>query len=347
MVPLNKNPLKRIFLFFAVFVIFFNLHGTAETVMCRVPLDRFQEASGNILAGEYRKAEEVFNRYIESFPEEPAGHLMKAAVLQYHCIDYNDFSREEEFFQLLNSAEMLAGKKIEANENDIWAHFFLYSAKTLRAVWEVTMGNFIIGIIKGQSGIRGMSRIISEDGDFYDGYLTIGSYRFWKSVAIRPIYWLPFIEDQRKQGITEVENAIAKGKLISPLSSIVLIEMLIVYDLEHAVEYTEALAGQYPSCRLFKWQLGESLKKAGRYEAAVSVLTDLAEEIYGDPEDDGSGPLRCWWKLAVLSESLGKYKECRHYCEEILRIGQKKSVYERQKKRIDGAGKLLERISNE
>ena len=334
----------RILWYTAVCLCFLCSDGAAKPGLTRVPTGLFQEASGFILEGRYCEAEEVFDHFIDSFPDEPAGPLMKAAVVQFYSIDYNDFSVSDTYFQLLDSAENLARNKVKKNGNDVWAQFFLHSASVLKAVWAVKAGNFITGIINGKSGIQGMSDIVSANGDFYDAYLMIGSYKFWKSEAFKKLYWLPLIEDHRNQGIDEVKKALTMGTLISPLSSIVLNEMLIVYDLALAIDNLEELVRMYPTCRLFRWQLGESLKKAGNYDKAVRVLTGIAEEMKLDPNDDGSGPLRCWWKLAVLTESLGKYDECKRYCDEIIRIGQNKTVYNRQKKRIEGARKLLKKI---
>ena len=334
----------RIVWYTVVCLCFLSSYGAAKPVLTRVPVELFHEASGFVLEGRYKEAEKAFDRFIDSCPDEPAGPLMKAAVVQYYSIDYNDFSDLDEFFQLLETAEKLARDKVKKNGNDVWAQFFLHSASILKAVWAVNTGNFIIGIINGKSGIHGMSDIVSANEDFYDAYLMIGSYKFWKSEAFNKFYWLPLIEDQRLQGIDEVKKALEMGKLISPLSSIVLNEMLIIYNLELAINNLEELVRIYPTCRLFRWQLGESLKKAGNYEKAVRVLTGIADEMKHDPNDDGSGPLRCWWKLAVLTESLGKYDECRRYCDEIISIGQNKTVYERQKIRIKGAQDLLEKI---
>ena len=337
----------RIVCYTVVCLCFLRSDGAAKPGLTQVPFELFHEVSGFVLEGRYKEAEEAFDRFIDSFPDEPAGPLMKAAVVHYYSIDFDDFSRPDEYFHLLDTAKKLAREKIDQDSNDVWAQYFFYSAGILKAVWAVNSGNFISGIFNGQAGVRGMSHIVSQDEDFYDAYLMIGSYKFWKSEAFRKLYWLPLIEDQRLQGIDEVKKALIRGKLINPLSSIVLNEMLIVYDLELAINNLEELVRIYPTCRLFRWQLGESLKKAGNYEKAVRVLTGIAEEMKHDPNDDGSGPLRCWWKLAVLTESLGKYDECRRNCDEIIRIGQNKTVYERQKIRIEGARKLLEKIEKE
>ena len=336
------------------------------------------ESADALLAGHYRQAEELFDRFIAEKPDEPAGPLMKAAVIHYHAIDYEDYSRSDEYIRLLDTAEKLALTKVvragskpapacnlkperctgrfeTCPSYDVWGWYFLYSARILKAAWSVTSGNFFTGVIDARAAVKGLSRIDSDTVRLsttgapvhFDILLTTGSYRFWQSNATKPVHWLPFIDDQRKQGIAEVEEALAKGTLVTPLSSTVLIEMLMVYDNNRAITCAEGLVARYPSCRLFRWQLGESLKRDGRYEDAVRVLIGIADGMANDPDDDGSGPLRCWWKLAVLSESLGKVDDCRRYCGEIIRIGQRKTVAERQKKRIEGARRLLEKLNND
>ncbi len=309
-----------------------------------VPVEEYQQASGLILEGRYSEAEKIFDDFIAKHPDEPAGALLKAAVLHYRSIDYDDFSLDGEYLGLLETAEKLARKKIDNDENDLWAHYYYYSAVSLKAVWAVTNGKFISGLAKGRSGFHGMSGIISTDERFFDAYLMTGSYRFWKSITID---WLPFVSDEREQGIAEVESAISAGKLCGPLSNTVLMEMLIKHDLERAVALGETMTDRYPSCRLFSWQLGEAYKRSERFEDAVRVLTGVAASMTNDPFDDGSGPLRCWWKLAVLSKAMGKTKACSLYCKKIAEAGKKETVFERQRKRIEGARRMFEDIKDE
>ncbi|MCE5249268.1 tetratricopeptide repeat protein [bacterium] len=315
-----------------------------ETV---VPVDCYNESSGFILEGRYDEAEHAVDRFIGENPDEPAGPLLKAAVLHYRCIDYDDFSRDEEYRKLLDTAVKLAEAKIKRNGHDLWARYFYNSARSLDAVWSVTNGSFIAGVTRGMSGARGMSEIISDDKEFYDAYLMVGAYRFWKSVSTEKIDWLPFIRDKRDRGLAEVNFAIARGTLNGALSNTVLIEMLLAHDPDDAVALCETMVDRYPACRLFAWQLGEAYKRAGRYEDAVRVLTGLAATMERDPADDGSGPLRCWWKLAVLAQSMKKNSDCGDYCNRIVTLGQKKTVYDRQRKRIEGARKMLGELADE
>ncbi len=331
-----KKYIPIIFLFTCV------ISSTIHAGDSLVPEDVYTEISRLVLSNQYRDAEKLTDGFINGFPDEPAGPLLKAAVLQYECSDYEDFSREDEFLVLIEKTENLARKKLESNSDDLWAQYYLAAAEGLKGVWIVSSGRFVRGVIKGRSGAKGMEKIVSGDSTFYDAYLMLGSYRFWKNVALDRFSWLPFIEAERNNGINEVKIAVSKGKLSGPLSNTVLLEMLLEHDPTEAVEYGRKLAKDYPSCRLFAWQLGEAYKKLKRYDDAVRVFTGIAESMANDEADDGSGQLRCWWKLAVLSKSVGKKDECLYYCNKVIELGRSEPVYKRQKKRIKRAQRMVE-----
>ena len=320
--------------------------GASESSVL-VPYEEYRTGSDYILTGRYDDAEQVFDRMIANYPDEPAGYIMKAAVLHYFSVDYDDDTRSTEYYRLVDMAEQYAQKKVDLDRDDTWAWYFLNSAKILKAVRSVHGGHFVTGILKGRSGHLGMMKIIAGNGDFDDAYLTTGSYRFWKSQATKKAHWLPLVGDDRERGIAEVKRGIGSGKLVSPTSMTVLIEMLLVYDVDRAVMLSRDYAERYPACRLFTWQFGEALIKAGAHDEAVRVLTKIAEEMSVDPNDNGSGPLRCWWKLGEMCYNLGKHEDSRKYCREVIRIGQDKTVYEHQHKRIEKARKILARIGDE
>ena len=330
-----------------IFVLMLIHSGLAFAYDVLVPVEVCQNISQYILSGRYKEAEETANRFILEHPKEPAGPLFKASVLQYECIDYEDFSRDDEFSKLLDKTEILAREKLTSDSGDLWAKYYIFAANGLRSARASIAGRFVYSIVKGRSGTRGMLQIIEDDSTFYDAYLMAGSYHFWKSVAIAPVSWLPFIDDEREKGISEVKKAISQGRLTGPLSNTVLIEMFLSHDPESAVELAEKMLELYPSCRLFAWQLGEAYKKLNRFEDAVRVFTEIAESMKEDEADDGSGEVRSWWKLAVLSKSVGKKEECIYFCKKIIDLGESEPVYRRQHERIDKARRMIEEFDNE
>ncbi|MFC1650839.1 hypothetical protein ACFL2X_04650 [Candidatus Latescibacterota bacterium] len=320
----------------------------AETL---VPAEIYGAISGYILSGRYDMAKDVADRLITAHPDEPVGPLLKASVLQYECIDYEDYSGGEEFEELLDKAEKNARIRISMDGSDLWARYFLYAVNGLRGARASISGQLVYGVVKVRSSALGMEKIISDDSEFYDAYLMFGSYRFWKSFALGRAALLPFIDDESNIGISGVKKAIDNGVLTGPLSNTVLIEILLANNPELAVELAEKMFGQYPSCRLFAWQLGEGYKKLGCFEDAERIFTGIAESMREDEFDDGSGVVRSWWKLAVLAKSVGKKEECIYYCNKIIDLGEKRgeknSVYERQRERIEKALRMKEAFENE
>jgi len=333
---------------FKYLFIFLFLHvGTLYARVTLVPEEVYQSISDSILSGKYSEAEDESNRFISEHPDEPAGPLFKASVLQYRYIDYEDGSRDEEFYSLLDETVKKKKKKIKLDSGDLWAHYYLNAAQGLIGAHASVSGRLLYGIARGRSGAKGMLRIVEKDSTFYDACLLTGSYHFWKSVAIARLTWLTFIGDERERGIAEVEKSISHGILNGPLSRTVLLEMLLEYDPESAVKLAEEMVKTYPGCRLFAWQFGEACKKMELFDDAVRIFTSIAESMREDEADDGSGELRCWWKLAVLSKSVGKKGECIYFCNRIIEFKNNESVYKRQQDRIDRALQMIEELSNE
>ena len=338
---LFRQPLK----YLLIFLLFYSGLACARDTL--VSEEVYHKISDSILSGKYSEAEDEADRFIREHPGEPAGPLFKASVLQYKYIDYEDHTGNDEFYRLLDETVNLARNKIKLDSDDLWAHYYLNAAHGLIGARASVSGRLLYGIAKGRSGAKGMLRIVEKDSTFYDALLMTGSYHFWKSVAIAHLTWLPFISDEREQGIAEVEKAISHGRLNGPLSGTVLLEMLLEYDPESAVKLAEEMVESYPDCRLFAWQLGEAYKKMKLYDDAVRVFTGIADSMKEDEADDGSGELRCWWKLAVLSKSVGKKDECIYFCRKIIGFMDSESVYKRQRERIGRALNMIEELSDE
>ena len=324
--------------------VFFTLPEQPQAAL--VPEEEFRQSQQCILNGRYGDAEKILDALIQNHSAEPAGYVLKAAFLQYWASDYENHSRDKEFLSLLDKAEIFSNALLKANPKDLWAHYFLYATQSLKGAKAAASGRLVSGIKTGRSGAKGMEWILTVDNSFYDACFITGCYRFWKSAAMRRVTWLPFVGDDRKRGIEEVRKATENGKLTGPLSTTMLLQMLVSYNPPAAIELGEKMTAAYPSCRLFAWQLGEAYKKMEKYTEAVRVFSRIAESYSRDAADDGSGQLRCWWKLAVLSKSLGKTDRCREYCERIVRLSEKTPSSWHQKDRIERAKAMLRELGS-
>lgn len=311
---------------------------------CLVPVIEYHEISYCVLAGDYAGAEGAADKLIQRYPDEPAGYLFKAAVIQYESIDYEDLSREGEFKESIAAVGKLARDRMHDDPEDLWARYYLGSAEGMEGSWRVSAGETAGGILQGRAGGKHMQAIIEKDSTFHDASLLLGSYRFWSSVALKPLSWLPMIGGDIEGGLLMVKSAIDLGRLSCPLAETVYIEMLLAHDPSMAARNAERMLSQHPDCRLFAWQLGEAYKKLECYDEAVRIYTALVENFTLDNKDDGSGRLRAWWKLAVLAKTIGKTDDCEYFCHKVAAFGSDPVVSRRQKRRIDEAIKMLKEL---
>jgi len=322
----------------AVILVSSFFRGDTACAQESVTVEAYREISARVLVCDYTAAERRADRFMSEHPGHPAGPLFKAAVLQYAAADYEDFSREDEFMELVGRSASSARERIESGGGS-WFRYYEAAADGLEGAWKVSSGSFLRGVLTGRSGARGMRRIVDADSTFYDAYLMLGSYRFWKNLALSK---LPLIDLEKRRGIREARLAVERGRLSGPLANTVLIEMLLAFEPAEAVELGERLRASHPDCRLFLWQLGEGYKKLGRFSEAERIFTMIAESMERDGLDDGSGRLRCWWKLAVLAHSLGDRGACRAYCEKVVAFENDPVVARRQERRIRAARRMID-----
>jgi len=320
--------------------------GTASAG-CIVPDAVYRGTSAHVLAGDYTAAEAAADSLIAAYPDEPAGCLFKAAVIQYASTDYEDTSRESEFLDLTGKASRLARDRMRGDPADLWAEYYLGAAEGMAGAWRTSAGDTVSGIMQGRAGGRRMAGIVAQDSTFYDACLLLGSYRFWSAAALKPLSWLPLVGGDAGEGLELARCAIDRGRLSGPLAETVYIEMLLAHDPAAAAESAERMADRYPDCRLFAWQLGEAYKKLERWDDALRVFSGLAERFAADPADDGSGQLRAWWKLAVLAKTIGETDDCVYFCQKVTAFGSDPVGGERQRRRIDEARTMLKELEDE
>ena len=312
-----------------------------------IPEGVYAEITACVLESRYDDAERIAERFMTDHPGHPAGPLFMAAVIQYAASDYEDYSRDGEFSALIDRADSLAKSFDGDAESMLWARYYGASAHGLDGAWAAMSGRLVRGILSGRSAVKEMERIVAGNPAFADAYLLMGSYRFWRGIALRGIAWIPFVDIEIDEGIVMVRRAIHDGRLAGPVAHTVLLEMLVSYDPKAAVMEGEALLVRYPQCRLFMWQVGEALKKLGRFGEAEAIYTVLATAMDADGRDDGSGALRCWWKLADMANLLGNKQECVYYCRKVLERADDPTVAVRQSGRVERARSLLREVGGE
>jgi tetratricopeptide (TPR) repeat protein len=228
-----------------------------------------------ILKQEYVRADSLFRVVTNRYPDHPAGYLYRAAVLQAYTIDFDEPVEQGKFDSLL-----MMGRKTSDNISLPWKEYFLGTADGYDAYERVERGDWFGGVRKGMSSASRLEEVLEKDSSFYDSFVGIGTYYYWRSRKTEFLRWLPFVKDDRARGIrmliigadhSEYNRFAAMSALVS-----------IYLDAENytqAEEWSRRALNSYPENRIFLWGLATALDRQNRPGEAVSAYATLLKNI--------------------------------------------------------------------
>jgi tetratricopeptide (TPR) repeat protein len=228
-----------------------------------------------ILKHEYDQADSIFKIVIKIYPDHPAGYLYRAAVMQAYTMDFDVPIEQDKFDSLLDS-----GKNAAENISPPWSEYFLGTADGYDAYERVERGDWFGGARKGISSASKYEKILEKDSSFYDAYVGIGTYYYWRSRKTEFLQWLPFIKDDRARGIQMLMIGADRSEYnrfaaMSALISIYLDEE----KYKQAEEWSRRGLQSYPENRIFLWGLATALDRQNRSAQAVAAYSNLLEKI--------------------------------------------------------------------
>jgi tetratricopeptide (TPR) repeat protein len=286
-------------------------------------------------SGRYEAAESLAVSLQTLYPFHPIGYVMQAAMLQSQMMDGEHFDFEDDFCTLTKLTEKKCGQMIEKNPDDAWALYCLGLAFGSRSVYYSRAGSWWSTLRDGVKAKGAFSDCIKADSTFYDAYVGLGSYNYWRSAKTKLINWLPFVPDERDRGLSELELAAEKSLFSGDFARNSLIWVWI--DLRRYVE-AESLAvemqNKYPEGREFLWGIAAARLKQDDYLGAEAVLTELIARIQADSNTNNYNIVECRSQLARLYLETEQYTKCLEQCRLASEIELEKSVRKRLMKRL-------------
>ncbi|MGB2869281.1 MAG: hypothetical protein WBD36_12575 [Bacteroidota bacterium] len=245
------------------------------------------------LRQQYSQADSIFRLLAEKYPDNPAGYLYQAAVIQAQSIDFETPIDQAPFDSLLELG-IEASKKMIEQGNHQWGSYFLGTAYGYDAYARAERGDWFGGVRKGLSAATEFENVIEQDSTFYDAYVGAGTYYYWKSRKTEFLHWLPFVVDSRPLGVRMLEQCARGGEYnrFAAMSALVSI-FLDMADYKNAEEWSRLALEQYSSNRIFLWGLSTALHKMQRFREAASVYETLLAQIVAERPDNPYNEIVC------------------------------------------------------
>jgi tetratricopeptide (TPR) repeat protein len=299
---------------------------------------------------DYTKAESKFQKLTKMAPRDPAGYFFLAALYHAQMIDYESNFREKEFYRCVKAAKKLARNRIKHDKDNAWAYLVLGNTYGVKAVYEAKKGNWLSGLDEGLKAKSIFKEAIKRNPKLFDAYVGLGSYHFWSSVMTKVLWWLPFVGDNREQGISEMKIAYEKSTFSQAAAASGLIWMYIrLEEYDQAISLARKMQNRYPEGKSFLWGLAEAYYDKRDWGNALLHYQDLLRRLEESHSSENPGQsynlIECRFYIANCLLGLGRYAECDSVCQEILNSTWEEDIRKRQKDKLNRAKKLQKKCA--
>lgn len=274
----------------------------------------------NILLQDYTEAQKVFTFLDSKFNDIPLGNIYLSAVEIAKSVDYNEEINEVYIDSLMDLAIDKTEILLEKDSDNLWYNYYDALIYGYKAYYYSITGNLISAFADGILSLRSFQNCLEKENDFYDAYIALGTYNYWKSAQSKAFLWIPFVDDNRDKGIEYLEKALKSDAYNNHLAAYSLIWIYIDYEQpDKAINLALREIEAYEDSRFFKWGLARAYCDVDKRKA-ITVYTDILKSVETIKDRNLFNDIVIRHKIAMLKDDIGEYSNALNICNEILDI---------------------------
>jgi hypothetical protein len=273
-----------------------------------------------IIDQKYDEAEKLFDQLDKTRKDIPLGKIYLAAVQIAKSYDYQQPYDDELITKYLEGAKKISERLINNEPKSIWNNYFLALTEGYIAYYDALSESWLKAFTTGLSSVSGFEDCLEIDKNFYESFIAIGSYKFWKSSKTEFINWLPFIDDEKELGIKYLQKAINYSGYNSHLAIHSLIWIYIEQkDFEDAKKVAELALTNYPKSRIFKWGLARAFEEIDP-ERSIILYKEILNSYPKNLKSNKINEVTLKHIIAQQLVKINKRNDALKICNEILSI---------------------------
>ncbi len=284
---------------------------------------------------DYKVAAAIFDSIKIVRPEDPRPYFYHAAALQSRMLDLEDYTDEGKFLRLIDETVRQAEKQISQSPESAAGYFFKGAALSCRGFYFAQRQDYLRGIQNARLGVKYLERAVQTDSTYYDAYLAIGFYKYWRSRLTQFIDWLPFVPDQTDESLRLINMTVRYGRYGQDVAKNGLIWLEINRGhFDQAIVLCSEMLEKYPDSRYFRWPLAESYSHAGLFEQAIREYQLLEQSYQLEPDSNHYNEVVCGVKIARAYYQIEQWRLAREQAEKSLNLQLTAVVHDRLKAKI-------------
>lgn len=303
------------------------------------------EGIENLILQNYDLANNSFHELESQFPKNPLGNIYLSAVEIARSVDFEEKININYVDSLLDLAKNKNSNLLKVDSDDIWYNYYDALIYGYNAYYYALAGNFISAFADGILSLRGFQKCLDINNDFVEAYIALGTYNYWKSAQSKGLLWIPFIPDNRDEGIEYLEKAIESNSYNKYLAAYSLVWIYIDYGKSSlAADLSLQMIKQYPKTRFFKWGLARAYQDIDKIKA-IEIFSQLLTSIESIPNRNQFNDIVLMHKLAMLYNEIDDNYKSLEICNQILNFKFKSDeIKERLEDRIERTENLKEEL---
>lgn len=269
---------------------------------------------------QYDAAIATLDRLEAEQPDQPRVPFMKAAVYLAETFDTGAISNQKAFLSEIDHALELA-KALQSKSPDgaHEAQFIRGAAYGYRGAYAVITHSWWTAFNDGRKGLSELESLVDEDPTNYDAYLGLGMFTYWRSKMMSKLTWLPFISDQREQGIAWIRLAAEKGEFVREEAWGNLILILTQEEKpKEALEIVNAFLQQFPDSRFLLHAAAIAYQQLGDGQRAEAYYERLRAEIPTGSFSEYPNILHYDLAQAQIAAAMGQDFRAAKLCQRVL-----------------------------
>ena len=269
----------------------------------------------------FQEALDIFQKLIDKDKKDPRGYFYKAAVFSVTMQDYKTRAFEDEFNRFINEAIAKAEERLEIDDKDAEAHFYLGGAYGYLGIDKTMVGSWLGAFLDGTRGVFHLQEALNFNPTYYDAYYGLGAYHYWVSAKSSLLWFLPFFADERARGIEELRMASDKGAFARFEARASLVTVLMNEDrYEEAEEEVEKLLDKFPNDLSSHVQRGLIMAELGRWDDVEMEFRWVKEFLARRPFSGYMRELEASYHLALADYRRSRSKEFFEGCLKVKEI---------------------------
>jgi tetratricopeptide (TPR) repeat protein len=295
----------------------------------------------------FTEAIAMYQREIKIDPDNYKATFYLAAALQAQITHYENHLLVEDFYNAIDKTVNIIESKLNTqncitDSQKAELYFYLGSAYGYRASYQGESGKWFKAIGSGKKAKKYLDESVLHDSTMYDAYLGIGAYLYWVSAKTKLLSWLPFIGDNRDEGVTLIRKAIENNCRSKYMAMHQLIFILLNYGkYQEAIPYVLQVIEKYPESEFMWMAAAHTYYKNKDYQKAEPAYQRLIHLVAAGESPNPPHLVKYRLKLAQIYYERKRYHESYKQCNEILLIEDEVQYSDKAKKDVKKARDIM------